>query len=194
MSIVPDPSATAHRRAAPAHPAPRTRRRASVRRHPPHPRRAPRRRSLPSTPRDRSPVPADGRREGVGPALVVGHAAARAQGRQDPAARGRRRADHAGGNDCAPRSDHAGDRTRRVRAPQRHRLRLRDQGPRPVPRQRLPRSQGPRRRVPRHPGQDPHRRGARPVAGTFSSCAGSTRVWSSSRVRPVPASRRRSAR
>ena len=54
--------------------------------------------------------------EGLRPASVLGNAAAHPQGRQDPAARGGRRADHACGNGRAARPDHAAAEPRRVRA------------------------------------------------------------------------------
>ena len=64
----------------------------------------------------------------------------------------------------AARADHAGGQPRGVCGAARYRLRVRNSEPRQVPRQRVRRSQGPRRGVPRHPDQDPHRREARPVA------------------------------
>ena len=114
--------------------------------------------------RHRSTVPRDGRKQSLGSASVDRHAAAGSQGRPHPAARrGRAGHDprrHRGAAGC----DHAGDQSRRVRATQRHRLRLRDQGPGALPRQHVSRSQGPRRRVPRHPREDPERRGSRALA------------------------------
>ena len=64
----------------------------------------------------------------------------------------------------AARADHAGEEPRGVRRAARHRLRLRDRRPGALPRQRVRRSQGPRRGVPRHPVEDPDRRAARAVA------------------------------
>ncbi len=84
-------------------------------------------------PADRSAVSPDGRGQGVRPASVIWNAAARAQGRTTAAARGR------GASRLRPRemvallhpiTPHA-NREEFARA-QRHRLRLRDQGPRPA--------------------------------------------------------------
>ena len=117
-------------------------------------------------------VPPDGRQQGLGSPPVREHAAADAQGRPHPAARSGRGAADARRHRGADGADHAGDQSRRVRAAQRHRLRLRDQGPGALSRQHVSRSQGPRRGVPRHPGEDPDRRRARAVAAHPASCAG----------------------
>ena len=58
-----------------------------------------------------------------------------------------------------------------VRGEQRHRLRLRDPRPRPVPRNVLQDRNGPGGGVPRHPDQDPDGRGAGPVARRSRSSA-----------------------
>ena len=60
-----------------------------------------------------------------------------------------------GDDDLAARADHAGEEQRGVRAPARHRLRLRDRRAGAVPRERLHGPEGPGRGLPRDPVEDP---------------------------------------
>ena len=144
---------------------------------------------------DRSAVPRDVCDEIVGSPPLGRHAAARPQGRR-AFSRSRTAPRRSSPNDGRrpARADHAGEEPRRVRAPARHRLRVRDRRARALPRQRLHGSQGAGRGLPRHPEQDPHRRGARPVAHHPAAVPAEQRAWCSSPARPAPASRRRSAR
>ena len=96
--------------------------------------------------------------------LCVGIARADSERRPHPGARSEHARSHRGIPEAADRTDHARRQPRRVCGEARYRLRLRSAEPRQVPRERVCRSQGARRRVSRHPVRNPHGGEAGPFA------------------------------